>query len=368
MRTDRAGQLSREVAAVATRATNLPDFVRRAGSVIGRAVRFDRSCWHSIDPATAMLTGAVKDHFEADARFARYEYAVPDVNTFAYLARRERPAGVLSAATGGLPTQSARYRDLLVPLGIEHELRAAFVLHGQCWGACALYRDPARPDFTETDAELLARLGPVLAEGVRRVLVLARPHPELVTHGPGIVILDEHDTVTSVSPTARRLAATMLDVGLGPADRLPAVVFAVAARVRAASESDLPMARAHVPTSDGQWLAVHGTRLDGEGEHRIAVIIDAARPADLAPVIASAYRLTERERDVAGLVLRGLLTRDIAARLHLSPHTVQDHLKAVFAKTGVHSRRELAARIFRDHYEPHLRAGHAPGPSGYFDS
>jgi DNA-binding CsgD family transcriptional regulator len=69
----------------------------------------------------------------------------------------------------------------------------------------------------------------------------------------------------------------------------------------------------------------------------------------------SAYQLREREQEVTRLVLQGYSTREIAQRLFLSPHTVQQHLKGVFAKTGVHSRRELVARIFFTHYEPRLR-------------
>lgn len=87
---------------------------------------------------------------------------------------------------------------------------------------------------------------------------------------------------------------------------------------------------------------------------RAAVILEAPRAPELAPLIADAYGLTERERAVTQLVAHGLPTGDIATRLHLSPHTVQDHLKSIFEKAGVGTRGELVARLFFDHYAPHL--------------
>jgi len=311
-----------------------------------------------------MLTGAVKEQFEADPRFARYEYSVPDVNKFSFLALQRRPAGVLRVATGGMPEQSARYRDLLAPLGIADELRVAFLADGQCWGAVSLYRDKENDPFGDDDADVVATLSDVLGEGVRRALLVRPPQPEPVAGGPGVVLLDDRDQVRSVSPTAKTMLADVIDVGAGQAERLPAAVYAVAAQARA-SDLGAQLARVNVPTSAGRWLVLHGTRLAGDDE-LTAVIVDAARAAELAPIIVQTYGLSERERDVTQLVVRGHSTREVAQRLHLSPHTVQDHLKSIFAKTGVRSRRELVSRIFVDHYEPHLKAGEVPSATGYF--
>ena len=101
-----------------------------------------------------------------------------------------------------------------------------------------------------------------------------------------------------------------------------------------------------VHTRSGQWLSVHASRLNGlSGELGITVVIEQANASSTLPLRLSAHGLSPREGDVATLVLRGTSTTGISATLHISEHTVQDHLKAVFDKIGVRSRRELIAAM-----------------------
>ena len=94
------------------------------------------------------------------------------------------------------------------------------------------------------------------------------------------------------------------------------------------------------------------------------MIVEPARPAQIAPLLMSAYGLTEREQDVTRLVLQGESTAAIADRLSLSANTVQQHLKSVFEKTGVRSRRDLVGKVFFSHYEPRLRDNEARAQGG----
>ena len=55
--------------------------------------------------------------------------------------------------------------------------------------------------------------------------------------------------------------------------------------------------------------------------------------------------LSPREREIAGLLMKGNRPTEIAGALHLSVHTVRNHLRLVYRKLGVHSQIELLARL-----------------------
>ena len=131
--------------------------------------------------------------------------------------------------------------------------------------------------------------------------------------------------------------------------------------MRTASDRHTPgeIAVARVLSRSGRWIVLHGATLVSDGAHRAAVIVEPAHPERITPLLMAAYGLTERERDVTRLVLQGRPTAEIAGALVVSAHTVQQHLKHIFEKTGVRSRRELVGTIFFSHYEPRVRDNEA---------
>jgi len=165
--------------------------------------------------------------------------------------------------------------------------------------------------------------------------------------------------VESTTAGVRGLLAELPD---GDGTRLPSAVLTVAGQaLRSAENGESPgeVAMARVLTRSGSWVVLHGAVLQSRPDRRVAVIIEPAHPARIAELLMSAYGLTDRERDVTGLVLQGRSTSQIAAELVVSAHTVQEHLKTVFDKTGVRSRRDLVGKVFFSHYEPRVRDNEA---------
>lgn len=154
--------------------------------------------------------------------------------------------------------------------------------------------------------------------------------------------------IESLTPGAERWFAELPD-GDWERGKLPPSVLAVAGRaLRLAEEADLSseVVFARVVSRSGLWIVLHGAALVGNGTRRIAVIIEPAHPARIMPLLMTTYGLTEREQDVTRLILQGNSTTEIAARLFVSAHTVQQHLKSIFDKTGVRSRREMVGQVF----------------------
>ncbi len=96
-----------------------------------------------MDPATLLPTGEFVEGGlppSATARMAEIEIGGEDVNAFRALAREERHAATLSAATGGELDRSVRHRELRGPAGFGDELRAALVEDTAAWGGLTLMR------------------------------------------------------------------------------------------------------------------------------------------------------------------------------------------------------------------------------------
>ncbi|MGH2988951.1 MAG: helix-turn-helix transcriptional regulator [Solirubrobacterales bacterium] len=357
--------LRADLVSLAHRDHDVRGFSLGAARILRRAVPFDGVCVLTLDPATLLPTGEVVENGlppAATARMAEIEVGEDDFNKFPVLARAQRHAAGLSESTGGDLDRSLRHRELRRPNGFGDELRAALVSDSVTWGGITLLRETGGADFTPADAGVVAALSPQIAEGLRRVIVrgaLSAVEPDQ-PESAGVVVLEGDNSIVQVNPAAEAWLADLLEDTV-PGQRVPDVVTAVASRARSAATGRAATdARARVRTPSGRWLLVHGSTLgEGPGAQSV-VILEPARTPELAPLVADAYGLTERERVVTQLVAQGLGTSAIAGRLHLSGWTVQDHLKAIFEKTGTGTRGELVARLFFEHYAPRLTGASPP--------
>ncbi len=60
------------------------------------------------------------------------------------------------------------------------------------------------------------------------------------------------------------------------------------------------------------------------------------------------YGLTDREKEILNLLVEGLPKKGIAARLHVSFHTIDTHIKNIYTKLQVHSGNEAVAKAIRE--------------------
>ena len=314
-------------------ATGRPGVAEFAGVVLPalqRAVGFDGWCLGLADPVSRLPSAAVVDNAPLGGRlpqFWRFEFA-----RFA-----GRAAGGVSPATARAaahrdPVGARRFDELLSPGGVGDELRIPLIADRVYWGALGLFRSQGGRPFSETDVAVGGGLMPALTAGARSTWVSIPPRSaDGEAAEPGTLLLTAEGRVLSQTDRARQWLARLG----GGHSMLPAVVAMLGTRTTTSSRTR---------TVDGIWLRVSGARLEPPaGQAAIVITLQPASSAEITPLLLRAYGLTPRQRVVSRFLLAGHSTQQIATALRLSPHTVNDHVKAIVAKVGVHSRAELAA-------------------------
>lgn len=340
---DRVRGLCAEAATTAELLTGVRDHLEAA-------LGFAGSLLSATDPETIALgTGTTVENLPEvmAVPWMQNEYLASDVNKFEALHMSGGKPATLHRTLQGQPDLSPRFHDVYVPHGFGPELRVTFSAGRSCFGVVNLVREAHDEDFTDEDLRLLDAVRSDIALGLRRTARNGVGGHEGT--GPGVDTAYEMGAPIAMTPEAERFLS---DLWLCPfndhggAWSLPGEAYMVVmmARARAQDRRRIPASTRLVGRS-GRWLTLRGdcTVTEGGDVPEIVLIIGESNPSEILPKRALAYGLSARERDVVGALLHGCSTAQVARRLHISEHTVRDHVKALLSKTGTASRAELVS-------------------------
>ena len=375
IRGDLDGALDR-IRGTCAEATTGHELFERLADDFHELVPHDGAVWFGVDPVTLLVASPMRIEAQEASScdiFWHHEFNIADTAQFVDLARSADPAASLHLSLGGDVIRSARYRGLLRPQGYDDELRAVLRTGDNTWGFLGLLRETGRAPFDESDVALATKASPIIAAALRTHVRDQSPWLG-ASRPPGLLVFDQMSRVVSANDEALCWVEALVGrdcqvdgrCGTTPVQQIEALlsspalerqispIWALLSRARAvAGGVDSRAARLRLRDHRGRWVLLHGSALtsreDGTAES-IAVVIEPAKSSEIAPIIIEAYSLTPREREVVGALASGDTTSEIAGRLHLSQHTVRDHIKTVFEKVGVSSRAELVAKLFAEHY------------------
>ena len=320
---------------------------------IRRDVAFDAHVWLLTDPVTRVGTSPLA------AVPALPWSRLPELGRLRYLTRVNRwtdlmdagtPVSLLAEATGGDLSKSRLWLEALRDLGVVDVASIAFWDRFGCWAWLDLWRCAPSGCFGPADGDFLAAQVRTITLGLRsaQARTFVDASPPLDIDGPAVLVLSpdlqvRHQTSGAVETLFR------LNPPDDPIPTIPAAAYHVAAALVAFEQGvpvGPPWSRMHIGA--GRWLTCRADRMtdevSGGGDADIAVTFEPTTPTDRLEVFALAHGLSVREREVLGLLATGLDSRELAARLVLSEHTVNDHVKAVLAKTSTRTRQALLSR------------------------
>jgi DNA-binding CsgD family transcriptional regulator len=294
------------------------------------------------DPDTLLPFGGIVDGLDEDGcvPFWDNELLDPDFNKFTALAQSHDPVATLVDATDGDLARSPRWLKEFRDQGTVDELRVAFTAGTRCWAVGFFLRSTPNAEFTASDVQAVRDLVPVVARAIRNAVI--RRHEQPHSGALAMFVVAADGEIEASTADGRRLLDEFATEGVELTTPTP--VLAAARRAKSSRNDQAVTLRAR--GASGRWFRLHASSLGTDG--KVAVVVDAASPADLVPIVLESYCLTPRETEIVPLLARGLSTKQIAAELCISRHTVSDYMKTIFEKCDVASRAELVAKVFTE--------------------
>lgn len=162
-------------------------FWRACTPVLADAVpHYVAPCCYTIDPESSLITSHFQEGMpEYPAEWIATEYAEDDVNQLTDVARSPTGISTLYEATGGNPSSSPRWHANMTYGGDQEVIAAMRTRSGDVWGALGLYREPDRPLFDADEKAFLAAISPLMADAVRRALLIGGLRIPKVRMRPG---------------------------------------------------------------------------------------------------------------------------------------------------------------------------------------
>ncbi|EPH41178.1 helix-turn-helix transcriptional regulator [Streptomyces aurantiacus] len=275
-------------------------------------------------------------------------YAGNDPHPPRTLARRALPVGILHAARGGARTpEGVSPRSSLAALGVGSELQLLIRDARGVWGMLGLLRSQGAGLFSEADARRAAELAPLLVAFLRGYVTRAPLVPTAPLPAPGVTIVGADGAVRAGTPQGRAWSEQLRGAVRDPAWVAEAFLTGLATYARRQAHDPLtgPPTLIGPAAAYGRWIVCQAQPLDGEARGDLAVVVHAATGEHMLPSFCDWYGITAREREVVRHLSQGTAPQRVARYLDVSRNTVNDHIRAVFRKTGAGGRAELLAAI-----------------------
>lgn len=242
-------------------------------------------------------------------------------------------------------------RDLLPMDNLYYELALPLKSQNKMIGGIGILNTKDQGDFTQRDIILLNYIGKHISMNLNIHLKISKLQNESQIYldsmrqlPVGVIILNNRQQILSNNEIAYELCKNMDSNRLHPVAHVVQMVLSKLSTQSISTSSYLETMIGSVNVKIVPFI-VPGMNNQLENYYALYLTPVISTPSVMNELIVNHYKLTEREMEIAKLVVEGLNNKEIAEKLVISSHTVKTHIENIFSKLGVDRRAAIAHKL-----------------------